>query len=179
MSNWKTTRYSFRLFQQFLWLTSLYFCVSLKRLSKFYWASHWQQSDFVEQLVLLKAGFCFRASGNLENACQALDTQVLHPVVSLAPFECPKPPTVIGKNSESTTFQLSAGSWMVQNLKAEAVFFTENFIFPTNELAIVELLFLGNGHKNFRGKGILAFLWWIFAQNKDIFFFRITSSQKH
>ena len=170
--------YSFRLSQHFPWLTSLYFCVSPKSLSKFGSASRWQQSSFVEQLTLLRAGFCFPASGKLKNACQALDTLLIHPVSSLAPFERPKSPTVIGKISESTTFQFSAGSWMVQNLKAEAVFFTENFIFPTNELAIVELLFLGNGHKNFRGKGTLAFLWWIFAQNKDIFFFRITSSQK-
>ena len=115
--------YSFWLSQQFLWMPSLYFCVSLKRLSNFDRASRWQQSGFFEQLTLLKAGFFLRASGKLKNACQALGTLVTHPVVSLAPFECPKSPTVIGKNSESTSFQLSAGCWMGQNLKAEKASF--------------------------------------------------------
>ena len=170
--------YSFRLSQHFLWMPSLYFCVSLKRLSKFDSASRWQQSGFVEQLTLLKAGFCFRASVKLKNACQALDTLVTHPVVSLAPFECPKSPTVIGKNSESTSSQLSAGCWMGQILKAEAASFHEEFFFPTNELAFVELLFLGNGLKTFRDRDGLAFPLMTFCSKQKYSVFRINSSQK-
>ena len=128
--------YSFRLSQHFPWLTSLYFCVSLKRLSKIDCASRWQQSDFVEQITLLKAGFCFQASGKLKNACQVLDTLAIHQVVSLVPFQCPKSPTVIGKNSESTTFHLSAGSWMGQNLKAEAVSFHGEFHYSHQRIGI-------------------------------------------